>query len=271
MTATEGPAVYAALGELAAECAREAGEELHAHFGRQIRTVRKGDNSVVTDLDAITERGIVRKVRSVYPDHTFIGEELTPEQMVGRYTWVVDPIDGTRNFAAAVPMWAVSVGVLHDGTPVAGAIHLPVTGELFTAVAGEGAWLDGERLSVATKTELSRAVAATDLLPGQLRSGGTGAAALSVVRSFLRTRMLGSVCCALAYVAAGRMDLYYRPHVHLWDVAAGVLLVREAGGAVLTLDGEEWRADAGSIVAANPALAALLAEEIGRWRDGGGA
>lgn len=277
---------------------------LLARFGRDVRAFPKGVDSVVTEFDAEAERLIAARIRSRYPDHAIIGEEESPGAALGERAWAVDPIDGTRNYAAGVPLWAVSVAALEDGEPVAGAIHLPVTGELFGAARGHGAWLERgsavvdsgasggmppasgdsgvretlttapaiapptgggsrvrETLLVGGAAELAQAVAITDWHPppggGEREAERRG----RLAARFRRTRAFGSVACSLCYVAAGRFDLYHAAGVSLWDVAAGVLLVREAGGEVRALDGGPWRADAGGVLAGNAALLSRFLRE----------
>lgn len=258
------PDEYRRLMGVAVAAAREAGDALLPRFGPQILTEPKGRDSVVTALDLEMEQLIVERLHTAHPAHTIIGEELTPHASASEYSWVVDPIDGTRNFAAGIPLWAVSIGALEGTEPVAAAIYIPVTGEMFEAAKGLGARLNGRELRVSPCTQLSRGIVLTDLLsansarrlPPQVLGGLLSAA--------LRTRMLGSVCCALAYTAAGRADLYYRPSANVWDAAAGVLLVREAGGTVLSLNGERWDSRSHSIVAGNSALAVQLVAAVKR-------
>lgn len=258
------PEDYRRLMDLAVGAAREAGDALLPHFGPQIVTEPKGRDSVVTALDLQMEELIVRRLHDAHPAHAIIGEELTPHASASEYSWVVDPIDGTRNFAAGIPLWAVSIGALEGTEPVAAAIYIPVTGEMYEAAKGLGTRLNGRAVSVSSAAELSQSIVLTDLmsvnssrrLPPDVLGGLLSAA--------LRTRMLGSVCCALAYTAAGRADLYYRPSANVWDAAAGVLLVREAGGTVLSMRGERWDSRSHSIVAGNPAITAQLVAEIAR-------
>lgn len=273
MAPLEGPNRYEELRDLAVETAQQAGDWLVSQFGGKIATIPKGDDSLVTALDVESERMIVEKIRSTYPEHTIIGEETAPYQPAGPCSWAVDPIDGTRNFASGIPLWAVSIAAIERGKPVAAAIYMPVTGEMYQAAEGEGTWLNGRRVSVSATGRLSEAVVMTDLLPKGYPQGLPGSTLGGLVTAARRTRMLGSVCCGLCYVAAGRFDLYYRPHVNLWDVAAGVLLVREAEGEVRSFEGDEWRAGANSILAANPALVEQLTAERRRLQgldDSGG-
>ena len=262
---------FEAMRDLAVTAAREEGDWLVAQFGEKIVTTPKGDDSLVTELDVRSERMIVERIRLQYPEHTIIGEESSPHQAAGACSWAVDPIDGTRNFASGIPLWAVSIAALEAGRPVAAAAYLPVTGEMYEAVEGLGARLNGRTLRVSTTERLSDAVVMTDLLPKGHPEGLPGATLGGLITVSRRTRMLGSVCCGMCYVAAGRFDLYYRPNVSVWDVAAGVLLVEEAGGAVRSFDGHPWQADSDSVLAANAALVEhFLAEKRRLEREGAG-
>ncbi len=255
---------YTDLRDLAVESAREAGDWLRERFGGIIATAPKSDDSVVTELDLLSEQMIARRITARYPEHTVIGEEATPNEAAGACSWAVDPIDGTRNYAAGVPLWAVSIAALEQGVPVAAAIYLPVTGEMYEAAAGAGARMNGETLRVSETAHLDEAVGMTDLLARDYPEGLPEATLGGLVTATRRTRMFGSIACSLCYVAAGRMDLYYRPHTSVWDVAAGVLLVREAGGDVRAFQGGEWHVRSDSILAANPALTVQFHEEMAR-------
>lgn len=266
MKARSEPVNDREMRDLAASAAREAGDWLLTRFGGGVATVRKGDDSVVTEMDVASERMIVERIRARYPQHTIVGEEGTPGERTGARSWAVDPIDGTRNYAAALPLWAVSIAALEAGTPAAAAIYLPVTGEMYRAARGQGAWVGEAPLRVGTARRLADAVVATDAAhggPADVRGEILG----WLVVASRRTRMFGSVCCALAWVAAGRLDLYYAPRANLWDMAAGALLVREAGGEVRTHDGAAWTAGASSIVAGN---ATLVAEFLAARHGGPG-
>lgn len=255
------PDAHRELEALAIASAREAGDWLRGQFGEKIATTPKGDDSIVTELDVASERMIIERIRSVFPDHTIIGEESTPHETAGTWAWAVDPINGTRNFASGIPLWAVSVAALQGGVPVASAIYIPVTGELYHAAAGTGAWLNGRPLQISETDMLRDAVVITDLLARDYPEGLPGARLGGLISAARRTRMFGSVCCALCYVAAGRFDLYYRPRVSLWDVAAGALLVREAGGSVRSFAGDGWRVDSNSILVANRTLVEQFLDE----------
>ncbi|MDP9382404.1 MAG: inositol monophosphatase [Chloroflexota bacterium] len=259
---------YRELMQTAADAAKEAGDWLLQRFGGAIQTDPKGRDSVVTSLDLDAERMIRERIGSRYPKHTLIGEEFTPNVSAGECSWAIDPIDGTRNFAAGIPLWAVSVAALEHGSPVAGVAYLPVTGELFQTARGHGAWLGEERLHVSRTATLADSVVMTDLLSQAYPQGLPATVFAGLIAASRRTRMLGSVCCSVCYVAAGRFDLYYRPQVNVWDVAAAVLLVREAGGEVRSFEGEEWQADTNSILAANPALVEQFLAEKDRLMRG---
>jgi len=245
---------YKDFQKSAVEIAEHVGSWLREQFGEKIQTRLKADDSVVTELDLAAEKIILEQIKRRYPDHQVLGEELSPHQLMDHWTWVVDPIDGTRNFALGIPMWAVSVALMENGEPVAAAIHLPVTNETYHASKGNGAWLNKHRIDVGQKEHLKDAIASTDLLPIDYAQRIPPLVLQGIFMAVRRTRMLGSVCCGMCYVASGKLDLYYRPEVNVWDVAAGVLIVREAGGEVRAFDGKDWDSRTSSILVANSTL-----------------
>lgn len=253
MTDRDHSVSYIEMADVAVTAARAAGDWLLERFGSKLPSAIKGEDSIVTRLDAEAERIIAAAIHAHYPKHSLIGEELSPNEALGALTWAIDPIDGTRNFAAGIPLWAVSIAALERGTPVAAAAYIPVTGEMYRAAKSEGAWLGGERIHIGSTPSISAAVAMTDLHAG-FSDSLPESALLKLMHAARRTRMLGSVCCSMCYVTAGRFDIYYAPRVSLWDVAAGVLLVQEAGGDVRSLEGQGWTPDSDSIVAASAPL-----------------
>ncbi|MDQ3855791.1 MAG: inositol monophosphatase [Chloroflexota bacterium] len=264
MTLTGNGTSYEALRVLAVEAAREAGDWLASQFGDRIATTPKGDDSLVTELDVQSEAMITARIRSLYPEHTVIGEESSPHAARSGWAWAVDPIDGTRNFASGVPVWAVSVAAMEEGRPVAAAAYLPAVGEMFEAAEGGGARLNGRTLRVSDTQQLADAVVMTDLLPKGHPDQLSPEVLAGLIAAARRTRMLGSVCAGMCYTAAGRFDVYYRPLLSVWDVAAGVLLVREAGGVVRSFSGDDWHANTSSVLAANGTLVKQLLAEHNR-------
>jgi myo-inositol-1(or 4)-monophosphatase len=221
----------------------------------------KGRADFVTRIDRESERLISETLRAGAPGSTVIGEELSPEAIASGLSWVVDPLDGTTNYLHRFPYYAVSIAALVDGEPVAGVVHHVPPGLRYSAVKGGGAFQGDTRLSVSSVTDPRHALIGTgfpfkhvDQLPryqGQFRA---------VLSSAAGIRRPGSAALDLCDVAAGRFDGFWELALAPWDVAAGTLIVREAGGVVTGLDGEASVIRHGSIVAGNPVIHPWLLE-----------
>ena len=254
------PDRLASVLEVARRAALEAGELLMESFGR----LGAGDvarkqvaRDLVTAADLASERLLVARLRAAFPEHAIQGEEevFDPRDGDDRPRWYLDPLDGTINFVHRLPAFAVSLGLYRGRRPLVGVVHAPRLGETFWATAGGGAWLDGERLGVTETSELGEAILATGF---PYRRGELEHDNLANFGRFFHDvrglRRMGSAAIDLAYTAAGRFDGYWELHLGAHDLAAGALLVREAGGRVTDPDGgDDWLAS-GAIVAAGPAL-----------------
>lgn len=250
------------LRTLCGEIARHAGSfalEQRRGLGpgsRAAHDTKSSDVDPVTEFDRATEQIVVDRLRAERPDDSIIGEEGTDHQGNSGDEWHIDPIDGTVNFVYDLPGWCTSVAVLRDGAPIAGAIYAPVVDELYTAAVGEGVTLNGEPVTVSGSTDLATSLPATGfsyhLGEHRREQAERIARILPRVRDIRRQ---GSAALDLAYVASGRVDAYFEQFIHSWDVAAGVLLVTEAGGTVTAFDGTELDVAApAGVVAATPAL-----------------
>jgi myo-inositol-1(or 4)-monophosphatase len=242
-------------------------------YGRTGPLHYKVGREAVTHVDAEIERFLAARIRSDFPDHAVVGEEHGRSGPDGaEFEWHVDPVDGTLNYALGLPVFSVSVAVVRAGAIEAGAVVDPLRGDLYVAARGEGAWRGDERLAVSARSTLREAIASFQ----SSRKGRfvRDAAILQrVFTSISKVRRLGSVALELAFVADGRLDLLLgskRRAQNLYDVAAGVLLVEEAGGRVTDGRGRPFRAGANEIVASNGHLheAAL---ELVRPAEGAGA
>jgi myo-inositol-1(or 4)-monophosphatase len=228
------------LRAVAAAAARAAGVVLVEQLGRASEVVHKNERtSVVTATDLAAQAEIERVISGHFPDHAIVGEEGHGGAENAELTWLVDPLDGTSNFAHGVPLACTSIAVADSRGVVAGAIFEPFREELFTAVRGGGAWLDSSRLSVSETAELGAAIVCTGVQsddPAAVRAFGTRIVQLcSNVRA---VRCLGSPAVCLAYIAAGRIDAFVEADsTYAWDVGAGSLLITEAGGRIEDLDG----------------------------------
>lgn len=251
--------------QLAIEAAREAGAFLKEHVGRvrAVETKEDQERNLVSEIDKGSEAGIIAKIRGRYPGHAILAEE-SGGSGDAEYTWVIDPLDGTTNFLHGVPIFCVSIGIERRGELVAGVVYDPNLDELFTAEAGGGAYLNGRRLQVSAGDALIRSLLVTGF-PYDI--GRNPHHAVEHFTNFLMRargiRRLGSAALDLCYTAAGRFDGFWEVNLHPWDMAAGVLLVREAGGTVTTFDGGLHTIRHPQIVASNGRIHAAMLEVLG--------
>ena len=260
------------LREAAIGFARAAGAVLLEGHGRTHAPEKKGRIDLVTEYDRRSEALLLRLIRERFPDHDIVAEESgahagddSGRAGASRPRWYCDPLDGTTNYAHNYPFFAVSVGVEVDGELVAGAVHDPVRDELFAAAAGAGATLDGRPIHVSAVAPLEDALLVTGF-PYDVREHPERH--LPLFQEFLLcaqgVRRDGSAALNLCYVAMGRFDGMWEGNLSPWDVAAGTLIVREAGGLVTGYAGEPFRLDGRRLVTANPTLHAHLLERVAR-------
>lgn len=251
--------------EVAVEAAGAGARELVAWRGR-FTAREKGHHDLVTDADLASEQAVRGVISRRFPDHGFLGEEAPDRRQLEReFCWVVDPLDGTTNYAHGFPCYGVSVAVAQRGRLLAGVVFDPERDECFTAAAGQGARLNGEPIATTAAKDVGEALLAVSL-PAQVVTGSVD------LEAFLRLaplcqgiRRTGSAALNLAYVACGRLDGHWAHEIHPWDSAAGVLLVREAGGVATASDGRPFQLAAGNYLAASTAeLHAALAPLVQR-------
>lgn len=229
---------------LAVELAREAGEILMEHLGTGLGIELKGEINPVTELDRRVEEFLVSGIRKEFPDHDFLAEEQTRPEGISPFRWVIDPIDGTTNYAHGYPCFAISIALEHEGNALLGVIYQPATREMFTAAAGGGAFLNGHGLKVSKKAaSLENSFLVTGF-PYNLRQPGVLERNLKRFEKFLAesfaVRRDGSAAYDLACLAAGRFDGFWEENLSPWDTIAGCLMVREAGGVVTDFNGEKF-------------------------------
>ena len=250
----------------AIQTAREAGKILADKFGRTLQVSNKGDIDLVTEADIAAERLIVERIRSYHPRHAILTEESGDVISLGDagsgYKWVIDPLDGTTNYAHGYPVFCVSVALEHEGRIVLGVVYDPTRDELFAAERGGGATLNGRSLRVSETDELNGALLCTGF-PYDVRDRGDFARHF---RNFIMraqsVRRDGAAALDLAYVAAGRFDAFYEEGLRPWDVAAGVLLVEEAGGRVTHYDGSPFHIYTPPIAASNGLIHEAMLEVL---------
>ena len=229
-----------AMLETAIEAAREAGALLKLHSGKARSIERKEgqETNLVTEIDRRSEEIIIDRIRRKYPHHDILAEESGGKERRSEYCWIIDPLDGTTNFTHGLPVFCVSIGLEHNGEIVAGVVYDPNHDELFTAEKGKGASLNRKRIRVSTAARLIDSLLVTGF-PYSLRADPD-----EIIRHFNNflleaqaLRRLGSAALDLAYVAAGRFDGFWESNLNPWDMAAGGLLVQEAGGKFTDFEG----------------------------------
>ncbi len=213
--------------------ARRAGELVRERFQSDVEVSFKGRANVVTDADLASERLILDYVTDEYPDFGVLSEESAPVAGASPYTWVVDPIDGTRNFAEGIPHFCIVVAIADWGNVVAGVTYDPVRDELFAAQQGAGAHLNGQRIQVSDRQNIDDAILGFDLGYDFAQAKHLMEMVAGIWPQISGYRLMGSSALSIAYTAAGRIDLYAHHSLSSWDIASGILLAREAGAKVL--------------------------------------
>jgi len=255
--------------DVAVDAARISGRILQERFRTSKQISFKGPTDIVTDVDLAAEKAVLALLREEYPGFGILAEESKPVESASPFTWVVDPLDGTRNYANGIPHFCTVVALACGDEPVLGVTYDPVREEMFTAEEGKGAFINGEPLSVPEGRELGMALLCCDLGYVDEKAG----VALDMIRSLWpglqSLRLMGSAALGVAYAAAGRVDLYFHHSLMPWDIAAGLLLVREAGGVVVDKQGNSANLRTPSVIAANPFLVDrfLQATDGHPWRD----
>ena len=237
--------------QVAVEAAREAGNILLAEFDHPARITYKGEVDLVTQADQRSEQAVVARLRSHFPKHTVIAEEGGGHESDSNFRWYVDPLDGTTNFAHGYPCFAVSIGLAEKDDLLAGVVFNPVSGELFSAVKGEGAFLNQKPIRVSAIETLSTSLLATGF-PSHKRTQNPN---IHYYWDFtLRShgvRRDGSAALDLCSVACGRFDGFWEFGLKPWDTSAGVLIVREAGGMISDFAGRPYRLGGPEVLASN--------------------
>ncbi|MBP7274934.1 MAG: inositol monophosphatase [Kiritimatiellae bacterium] len=218
------------LLEVAAAAAETAGAHALRHYSRRARVLRSLEHDVKLELDVECQQVATRVIRSAFPDHAILGEEGGHDASAAGFRWIIDPIDGTVNFTHGLPVWCCSIAVEHQGRTRAGAVRLPMLDELYTATADGEARRNGEVIRVSDTPEMAEGMVYTGVLEHGQDGGISHRVFRRLAEEFRKVRILGSAAVELCYVACGRGDAYIETTIHLWDLAAGALLVERAGG-----------------------------------------
>ena len=243
---------------------REAGEVQLKYFRSSHLNIRAkfNDSDIVTEADKASEQVIINNINRTYPQHAILSEEMGGNAIESDYRWIIDPLDGTTNFSNGLPLFSVSIAVEYRGEVIVGVVYAPYLDEMFHAVKGGGAWLNGKPIAPSGKESLSHSVVTTGFPVDKDITTDNNLDNVSRVLPRVRgMRRLGSAAIDLCYVAAGFLDGYWEMNLHTWDVAAGQLVVQEAGACY-----SHFRTDRNiSVVAAPPlifeTLYSLLASE----------
>ncbi len=256
--------------EFAHETAHIAGALLREYYQRGVTAEYKGDIDLVTEADRASERLILDRIHAAYPDHAILSEESGANHQASRYQWIVDPLDGTTNFAHGYPAFSVTMALLVDEVIELGVTYDPVRDETFTARRGQGARLNDRPIHVSKTPRLDRALLCTGF-PYDRRTNPHNN--IQQFGDFLRQAQavlrVGSAALDLANVACGRLDGFWEFRLNAWDMAAGVLLINEAGGHTTEPDGTPLRQWSGRVVASNglfhTEMIAVLAQNKTSW------
>jgi myo-inositol-1(or 4)-monophosphatase len=252
----------------AVEAVLRAGDIQMAHFGTDLAIEKKGAIDLVTKVDLAVEQMFRAMVAERFPGHAVLAEELgTADPQPATHRWIFDPLDGTTNYAHGLPIFASSLALEIDGVITVGAVYDPSRRELFTASLGGGAFLNGVPMRVSSTRTLIDALLVTGF-PYTIHESADDL--VSLFAAFLTraqaVRRLGSAALDLCYVASGRMDGFWEQHLKPWDVAAGALMLAEAGGTVTALDGTPFDVRNGQLMASNGVLHETLLDVVRRWQ-----
>ncbi len=255
-----------ALLKVMSDAARKAARGLNRDFGEltELQVSKKGAADFVSAADLKAEQTIFEMLQKARPGYSFLGEERGLIEGTDKtHTWIVDPLDGTTNFLHAIPHFAINIALQREGMVVAAVTYNPVTNELFWAEKGKGCFVNDKRLRVAARQKLDESVLATGI---PFLGHGQHATFLKELHQISQrvagVRRFGAAALDLAFVAAGRFDGYWERDLKPWDLAAGMLLVSEAGGKVTTIDGADDVLSAGSVCAANLELHPLMLQRL---------
>jgi len=232
---------------------RAAGQVLLEGIGENFQISHKSSlNDLVTEVDKRSEAVILDKIRNQFPDHAILSEEAGASEYSGTFRWIIDPLDGTVNFAHRLPICSVSIALEKEGEVVMGAVYNPFLNELFFAEKGHGAYLNDKPIRVSAQDQIRQAFLVTGF-PYQWRDMPHDPVQVFgyFIKQGVPVRRLGSAAIDLCWVACGRFDGYWEHHIHAWDVAAGGLIVREAGGQVTDFEGQPYRLSSSKLIASN--------------------
>jgi len=248
---------------IAVRAARQAGSVMIRHLNQleTLEVVEKARNEFVSQVDRLAEEAIIEVIRDYHPDHSILAEE-SGESGDHEYQWIIDPLDGTTNYLHGFPVFCVSIAVAHEGQIEHGVVYDPLRQEVFTASRGQGAQLDGRRIRVSKRAQMGQSLIATGF-PYRMNKQFIDdylAMLKAVIEDSAGVRRPGSAALDLCYVAAGRVDGFWEIGLNIWDIAAGALMIREAGGRISDYRGTDKYLENGNVVAGNPKIYSALSK-----------
>ncbi len=255
-----------ALLNIMVQAAQKAGRSLTRDFGEveNLQVSRKGPADFVSNADKSAEKIIYKELKHARPTYSFLMEEGGEVKGTdGQHCWIIDPLDGTTNFLHSIPLFAVAIALERNKEIVASVIYNPIMEELYTAEKGAGAYLNNRRLRVASRKKMADAILATGIkVTGTNNDAKAMKQLVAISPTSAGIRRTGSACTDLAWLAAGRFDGYWEGRLAPWDIAAGLLLVREAGGFVTDLSGKDAAIEKGEVLAGNEFMHANLLKAL---------
>jgi myo-inositol-1(or 4)-monophosphatase len=239
------------MKDIAVKLAREAGALLIEKFNQSIAISYKGDINLVTEADKMSENLIIAAIQQHFPGHAILAEE-SPAIPGSSMRWIIDPLDGTTNYAHGYPVFCVSIALEKDGVIILGVIYDPTRRDTFIAVRGDGAYLNGKRLASSKTADLNRSLLATGF-PYDIRESKENNLNYfsTMAKEAQAIRRAGAAALDMAYVAAGRLDGFWELKLQPWDMAAGCLMIEEAGGKITEISGSSWNILSPDILASN--------------------
>jgi myo-inositol-1(or 4)-monophosphatase len=256
--------------QLAIEAALEAGKIQRERSSRIGDITFKGDIDLVTEVDLLCEKEIISRIKKQFPDHDILAEESGATQRHSEYRWIIDPLDGTVNYSHGFPSYCVSIGLEQKGEIVLGVIYSSCLDELFVAEKGKGSTLNSKPISVSAISSVKKSLLITGFAYDVGQSDNDN---LDHFQNFVKesqaVRRMGSAALDLCYVAAGRADGFWELNLHAWDMAAGILIIREAGGEVTRFEGSEFQIDGREILATNSLVHQEMIDILGRGKSRG--
>ena len=246
--------------EIAQKAAQAGGAVIRHYYEKGVEIHHKESHNLVSAADLESEDIVVAEIRQHCPEHCFLGEETHKDQVGSEPIWIIDPLDGTNNFAHRVPHFACSVALYAENNFQVGAVYNPISKELFSAQLGKGAWHNGNKAGVSNVSSLREALVGTGFYydRGQMMEDTLACIRNLFAENIHGIRRFGTASLDLSFVGTGRFDGFFEFELHPWDFAAGALFVKEAGGIVSRLDGSPLQPQASALIAGNPQIHAAV-------------